>query len=69
MTAAKKKKMTEEEVAKRSTRAERHALARYKGVQERARLNDGIIGETDLLILSEAVGILVARNQRLGLIK
>lgn len=60
--------MTEVEVDALSTPEERAACARYKALQERCR-ETGYIGETDLLIASEAIGILADRNKRLGLIK
>lgn len=63
------KKLTNKEIDELSTQEERSACARYKDIQQRARDNGGLIGETDLLIASEAISVLVARNKRLGLIK
>ena len=60
-------KLTDEEVDKLSTPEERAACNRYKRVQRDA-MENGYMGETDTLIASEAIGILVARNKRLGLI-
>jgi predicted nucleic acid-binding protein len=62
------RKLTEAEIDRLSTPEERFACARYKALQHRCR-ETGSMGETDLLIASEAIGILVARNKRLGLIK
>lgn len=61
------KKMSEEEIHRLSTPEERSACARYKHIQERCR-EKGSMGETDTLIASEAIAILVERNKRLGLI-
>lgn len=60
--------MTEKEIHDLSTPEERSACARYKALQQRCA-ETGSMGETDLLIASEAIGILVERNKRLGLIK
>lgn len=62
------RKLTDEEVDKLSTPEERAACFRYKALQRRCK-ETGSMGETDLLIASEAIGILAARNKRLGLIK
>lgn len=62
-------KMTDAEVDKLSTPEERAACRRYKRVQRDMIENGGYMGETDTLIASEAIGILVARNKRLGLIE
>lgn len=59
--------MTDAEIDKLSTPAERAACKRYKALQAQCRETDSM-GETELLIWQEAVGILVARNKRLGLI-
>lgn len=59
--------MTEDEVNHLSTPEERAACARYKWLQEKCK-ETGVMGETDLLIASEVIGILIARNKRLGLI-
>lgn len=60
--------MTEAEVDRLSTPEERAACYRYKALQQKCR-EQGYMGETDLLVASEAIGILAARNKRLGLIK
>ena len=59
--------MTDEEIDKLSTMEERRAHAQYKRLQRNA-LDTGLMGETALLEASEAIGILAARNKRLGLI-
>ena len=61
-------KLTDDEAYALSTPEERAAVDRYRGVQQRARLS-GYTTETDMLIWSEAAGIIVKRNKRLGLIK
>lgn len=60
-------KLTDAEVDKLSTPEERAACRRYKAVQ-RDVIEKGFMGETDTLIASEAIGILVTRNKRLKLI-
>lgn len=60
--------MTDEEVDKLSTAEERMACNRYKHLQQNA-IMQGFISEGDLLQASEVIGILAARNKRLGLIK
>lgn len=60
--------MTTEEIERLSTPDERRAEALYRALQREAIDNGGMMGETALLELSETVGILVARNKRLGLI-
>jgi hypothetical protein len=59
--------MTEAEVHELSTPEERMACARYRQLQRNA-METGVMGETALLEASQAIGILVARNKRLGLI-
>ena len=60
--------MTEEEIEKQSTPEERAACFRYRALQREA-IEKGFMGETDLLEASQVIGILAARNKRLGLIK
>lgn len=60
--------MTDEEIDRLSTPEERAACARYKQLQQEALIS-GQMGETALLEASQAIGILAARNKRLGLIK
>lgn len=59
--------MTDAEIDRLSTPEERRACAMYKGLQADAR-ETGVMGETALLTASQVIGILVARNKRLGLI-
>lgn len=59
--------MTETEIDKLSTLEERVACTRYKRLQHDA-IESGFMSETALLEASQAIGILVARNKRLGLI-
>lgn len=59
--------MTDAEIDKLSTPEERMACARYKQLQRDA-IESGVMGETALLEASQAIGILAARNKRLGLI-
>lgn len=60
--------MTDEEVDKLSTPEERRAFNQYEHLQRQAKLN-GFMSEGDLLLASQAIGILAVRNKRLGLIK
>jgi hypothetical protein len=60
-------KMTDEEIDRLSTPQERSAKIRYEALQRDAMLS-GVMGETELLMASEAIGILAARNERLGLV-
>lgn len=60
--------MTMEEIDGLSTPQERFAEKQYQRLQRDAELHGGMVGETALLELSEAVGILVKRNKRLGLV-
>lgn len=60
--------MTEDQIDKLSTPEERSACRRYKTLQQEA-IETGVMGETALLMASEAIAILVARNKRLGLTK
>ena len=60
--------MTKAEIDRLSTPEERAACARYEALQQKA-METGTMGETDLLIASQAISILVERNKRLGLIK
>jgi hypothetical protein len=61
--------MTEQEVYEKSTEEERFALRQYQRLQREAKENGGMMGETALLEASQAIGVLVARNKRLGLVK
>jgi hypothetical protein len=61
------RKLTDEEIDKLSTPEERMMEAQYKRLQREA-MENGYMGETALLEASEAIGILVERNKRLGLI-
>jgi len=61
--------MTREEVYKLSTPEERRAERLFATLKEEAAENNGMMGETALLELSQTVGILVERNKRLGLIQ
>lgn len=56
-------KLTPAEVTKRSTPEERAAVERYDAMKHMTWM-----GETDMLLYGQAVGIIVARNKRLGLI-
>lgn len=60
--------MTDEEIDKVSTPEERFAEKQYKRLQREAQ-ETGTMGETALLEASQAIGILAARNKRLGLVK
>lgn len=60
--------MTDEEIDKLSTPEERWACAEWKRLQYNAKMS-GYMSETSLLEASQACGILVDRNKRLGLIK
>jgi hypothetical protein len=60
--------MTEKEVDKLSTPEERSATWQWKALQERCRIS-GSANEGDLMLASQLIGILAARNKRLGLIK
>ena len=60
-------KLTEAEIDRLSTPEERSACFRYKALQRKA-IETGYMGETDLLVASQAIGILAERNKRLGLI-
>lgn len=61
--------MSAAEIEKLSTPEERRAEAHYKVSQLEAADNGGRMGETALLEASQTIGILVARNKRLGLVK
>ena len=63
------KKLTEAEVYKKSTERERWAERQYQRLQREANLAGGFMNETALLEASQAIGILVERNKRLGLIE
>lgn len=54
------------EIYEKSTKEERLAEVQYKDLQDKAK-SQGYITEGQLLLLSQVVGILVARNKRLGL--
>lgn len=60
--------LTAAEIDMLSTPEERKACARYTALQKRC-IETGVMDETDTLIASEAIGILVKRNKRLGLVK
>jgi len=62
------KKLTDDEIDKLSTPHERWAKQEYERLQFNAQ-ESGVMGETALLEASQAIGILVKRNKRLGLIK
>lgn len=62
------KKMTTKEIHRLSTPEERRAEDQYRRLQQEAK-DSGVMGETALLEASEAVGILVERNRRLGLVE
>jgi len=61
------RKLTDEEIDKLSTPEERMMEAQYKRLQREA-LENGYMNETALLEASQAIGVLAARNKRLGLI-
>ena len=61
--------MTDEQIDKLSTSEERFAKKQYERLQREAQENGGYMGETALLEASQAIGILVSRNKRLGLVK
>lgn len=61
--------MTKEEIHNLSTPEERRAESLYQSLQAEAGLNGGMMGETALLEASQTIAILVARNERLRLIK
>lgn len=60
--------MTQVEIDKLSTPDEREACKQWKALQERCRRTD-TANEGDLMHASELIGILAARNKRLGLVK
>jgi hypothetical protein len=59
--------MTKEEIHRLSTPRERWAEGQWRRLQREAE-ETGTMGETALLEASEAIGVLVERNKRLGLI-
>ncbi len=65
---ARRANLTAEEVRARSTERERWAHDQWERLQREAKENGNRMGETALLEASEACGILVERNKRLGLI-
>lgn len=68
-----RQKMTDAEVDawawEQSTKEEKAAVLEYRDVQQTARENYGLWGETDMLRASQAVAVIVKRNKRLGLCK
>lgn len=60
--------MTDEEAYAKSTEREKWAVGMYRRIQRDTQLRGGAT-ETDLLELSHVVPIIVARNERLGLVK
>lgn len=60
--------MTDEEIKAKSTKRELWAVGMYERIQRQALFAGGMT-ETDLLELSHVVPIIVARNERLGLVK
>lgn len=62
-----KKKLTDAEIDKLSTPAERNAVLIYRSLQDRAR-DTGMMGETELLVASQVMAVIVKRNERLGLV-
>lgn len=60
--------MDEKEIERLSTPEELFAEQQWKRLAREAKLN-GFMDETALLEASEAIGLLVQRNKRLGLIK
>jgi len=59
------KKLTDTQIYALSTREEKMAVNQYREIQRKARENGGFWGETDMLIASQAVSIIVKRNERL----
>jgi len=61
------RELSDEEIHAQSTEDEIHAERQWRRLQKESQ-EKGYMTETDLLEASQAAGILVARNKRLGLI-
>jgi predicted nucleic acid-binding protein len=61
--------MNKEELTRLSTPEERQAHETYRRLQQAGKMGAGVVDETDLLLLAQAIATLVRRNRRLGLIK
>lgn len=58
--------MSDEQAYEFSTPEERRAVDQYRGLQQEAALNFGMWDTTDMLIASQCIPVIVARNQRFG---